>query len=131
MIESLRVNILIVEENAALANLWQQHLERQGGVIRVSHDEDTAIEILRTGEIDVIVANLDLPGSSAMAVADYAAYRQPDARVVFVTASSFFNDVSIFAMSPNACAFLPARTEPEDLAAIVAHHAGKRPTAAE
>ena len=65
-----------------------------------------------------------------MAVADYAAYRHPDARLIFVTATSFFSDGSIFAMSPNVCAFLPARTPPEDLAAVVEFHGNRAPAGA-
>lgn len=81
------------------------------------------MQVLRDRMVDVIVADLDLPGSGAMAVADYAAFRQPEARVVFVTASSFFSDGAVFAAAANACACLPTGTAPGDLAQIVAHHA--------
>ena len=37
----------------------------------------------------------------AMAVADFASYRRPEARVIFVTNTSFFSDGSIFAHSPS------------------------------
>ncbi|MEJ1993141.1 MAG: hypothetical protein P8X50_16030, partial [Maritimibacter sp.] len=50
----------------------------------------------------------------------------PDTRVIFVTSSTFFSDGSIFAMSPNACAFLSAHTPPEDLAAVIEYHAERR-----
>ncbi|EAQ13089.1 response regulator [Rhodobacterales bacterium HTCC2654] len=83
---------------------------------------EAGFDRLREGHVDMIVADLDLPGSGAMAVADYAAYRHPAAKVVFVTASSFFSDGLVFSMSPNACAFLPSKTPPEDLATIVSHH---------
>ena len=83
---------------------------------------EAGFDRLREGHVDMIVADLDLPGSGAMAVADYAAYRHPAAKVVFVTASSFVSDGLVFSMSPNACAFLPSKTPPEDLATIVSHH---------
>ncbi len=82
-----------------------------------------ALAQLRRDSADVIIVNLDQPNEGAMTVADYAAYRHPSARVVFLTARSFFSDGSIFDMSPNACAFLPSATKPEDLATIVTHHA--------
>jgi len=63
-----------------------------------------------------------LENGSALAVADYANYRQPDARVIFVTNTSFFSDGSIFAHSANARAFVPSGTPPEDLAAMVEHY---------
>lgn len=118
---------MIVIENPDLGALWARHLERQGAVVTVVADEDAAMTALRdtdgTDDVDVIVADLDLTGSGAIGVADYAAYRQPGAQVVFVTASSFFSDGSIFSISPNACALLSSRTLPDDLAHVVAHHA--------
>ncbi|WP_292019043.1 response regulator [Maritimibacter sp. UBA3975] len=116
------VDVLIVETDADLGRLWQRHLERQGARATLVRTTETAFDRLRDGHVDMIVADLDLPGSGAMAVADYAAYRHPAAKVVFVTASSFFSDGSVFSMSPNACAFLPSRTPPEDLVAVVTHH---------
>lgn len=119
------MNVLIVEQNPELGKLWENHLLRQGCQVTLSGSEEEALANLHNWEPEVIVADLDLPGSGAIAVADYAAYRYPDARVIFVTASTFFSDGSIFSMSPNACAFLPTRTAPEDLAALVEFH-GRR-----
>jgi hypothetical protein len=69
---------------------------------------------------------LVIEGGSAFAVADFASYRRPDARVVFVTNTTFFSDGSIFQHIPNACAFVPTETPPEDLVAIVEHYAEQR-----
>lgn len=121
------MTVLIVENASDLGALWSKALARQGiEAVVVVADEDAAIAHLHAQPAEVIVVDLDLPGAGAMAVADYAAYRHPEARVVFVTASSFFSDGSIFAHSPNACAFLPARTRPEDLAAVVEFHARRK-----
>jgi DNA-binding response OmpR family regulator len=122
------MDVLIVENTPELGALWAKTLARQGIDAVVVTDEDAAIAHLHAQQPDVIVADLDLPGAGAMAVADYAAYRHPTTPVVFVTASSFFSDGSIFSHSPNACAFLPARTPPEDLAAVVEFH-GRRKAA--
>lgn len=111
--------VLIVEPLPDLGALWANAIARLGATAFVVADEDDAIAHLHANAADVILADLDLPGAGAMAVADYAAYRHPAARVIFITASSFFSDGSIFAHSPNACAFLPAQTSPEDIAAVV------------
>ena len=58
-----------------------------------------------------------LDHGSALAVADFASYRRPDCRVIFVTNTSFFSDGSIFRHCANACAYLQSQTEPADLAA--------------
>ncbi|WP_328591404.1 MULTISPECIES: response regulator [Maritimibacter] len=116
------LDVLIVETDPDLGRLWQRHLEREGARVTLTQTAEAGFDRLREGHVDMIVADLDLPGSGAMAVADYAAYRHPAAKVVFVTASSFFSDGLVFSMSPNACAFLPSKTPPEDLATIVSHH---------
>ncbi|MDF0600865.1 response regulator [Psychromarinibacter sp. C21-152] len=116
------MDVLIVESEAGLAELWRCHLCRQGAAVTVALSEQAAVRILQERAIDVIVLDLVLEGGSAFAVADFASYRQPSARVVFVTNTSFFSDGSIFQHIPNACAFLPSGMPPEDLAAVVDHY---------
>ena len=116
------MKVLIVESDPELAKLWSGHLARQGAEVCHTTDEAGAIEILGNSQPDIIVLNLVLRNGSAFAVADYASYRHPAARVIFVTKSSFFSDGSIFQHIPNACAFLPAATTPEDLAAVIDHY---------
>lgn len=81
---------------------------------------------LYSADFEIIVLDLVLEGGSALAVADFASYRRPDARVIFVTNTSFFSDGSIFAHSPNACAYVQSEAPPEDLAAMVEHYAVPR-----
>lgn len=116
------MQVLIVESNPDLAEVWKRHLERLCGPVAVVGSQDQAIAWLQREHTDVIVLDLVLEDGSAFAVADFASYRQPDARVIFVTSSSFFSDGSIFNLVPNACGFFPLETRPEDLAEIVAHY---------
>lgn len=116
------MNVLIVESRPELGVLWQRHLERQGAVVSLVHGQNEAVEYLSEHAADIIVMDLVLGEGSALAVADFASYRHPNARVIFVTDTSFFSDGSIFNHSSNACAFVPAGTPPEDLAAMVEHY---------
>ncbi len=116
------MRVLIVESNPELARLWSRHLERQGADVQCAEDELAAIDVLRVQPIDILVLDLVLDRGSAFAVADYASYAQPAARVIFVTNTSFFSDGSIFRHIPNACAFLPSATAPEDLAAVIDYY---------
>jgi DNA-binding response OmpR family regulator len=120
------MNVLIVESKAELGSLWCRHLERQGASVAVVQTQEDAIAELRSREYDVIVLDIVLREGSALAVADYANYRCPRARVIFVTNTTFFSDGSIFAHSSNACAYVKTETPPEDLAAIVEHYAAVR-----
>lgn len=116
------MNVLIVESRPELGKLWTRHLERQGYVVTLAQSQDDAVAHLSSDRADIIVLDLVLKQGSALAVADFASYRHPDARVIFVTDTTFFSDGSIFNHASNACAFLPSGTPPEDLAAMVAHY---------
>ncbi|MEH6829883.1 response regulator [Sulfitobacter sp.] len=114
--------VLIVESVPELAEVWQRHLVRQGMQVTSVDGQEKAIAHLSENEIDIIILDLVIEEGCALAVSDYANYRLPDARVIFVTNTSFFSDGSIFAHSANARAFVQSGTPPEDLAAMVAHY---------
>ena len=120
------MNVLIVESRPELGVLWQRHLERQGARVTLVHSQDAAIGARYNTSFEIIVLDLVLREGSALAVSDFASYRRPEARVIFVTNTSFFSDGSIFAHSPNACAYVQSETPPEDLAAMVEHYAALR-----
>jgi DNA-binding response OmpR family regulator len=123
-------NILIVESDGKLADLWRRHMARGGFDVRVATTDQEAIDIISHIDVRVIVLDLELESGGAMAVSDYAAVRRPDARIIFVTRRSFFSDGSIFNLSANACAFVPSGTQPEDLAAMVDHYGQAVPQSA-
>ncbi len=116
------MRVLIVESNQGLGGVWKNHLERLGAEVYLEADEQGAMIFLSEHPVDIMVLNLDMEGGGGLSLADYAAYRRPNTKVVFVTASSFFSDGSVFAHATNACACLPAQTAPDDLAATVEYH---------
>lgn len=116
------MKILIVESESGLANIWKRHLERMGMSVSCACCQSDAIAHLSAHAADIIILDLVLEEGSALAVADYASYRLPHARVIFVTNTSFFSDGSIFSFAPNACAFVQSATPPEDIAALVEHY---------
>ena len=124
------MSVLIVQSRLELGKIWCSHLERAGHAVTLVAGQTTATDWLADNAVDIIILDLVLEEGSALAVADYASYRQPGARVIFVTSSTFFSDGSIFAHSANARAFMPADTAPEDLAALVDHYGNERPSPA-
>lgn len=120
--ESTATRVLIVESVPELAKVWKNHLVRQGMTVRHVSEQEAAIAHLSAHETDIIILDLVIEEGSALAISDYANYRQPDARVIFVTNTTFFSDGSIFAHSANARAFVQSNTPPEDLAAMVEHY---------
>lgn len=117
------MEVLIVETQPELGMLWKSCLERQGMQVSLARNQDDAFEALRNHPFEMIILDLILADGQALAIADYASYRRPDARIIFVTNTSFFSDGSIFQLSSNACAFVQSATPPEDLAAMVQHYA--------
>jgi DNA-binding response OmpR family regulator len=115
------MNVLIVESQADLGRLWQRHLERQKMDVILAVSQEEAVDILHHYAVDIIILDLFLDKGAALSVADYAQYRHPDARIIFVTNTTFFSDGSIFAHCANASAFVPTATPPEDLVALVEH----------
>lgn len=114
--------ILIVAGNPDLAGIWARHLERQKHEVVVKTNENDAVECIRDNPVRVIVLDLMLEKGSAFSVADYASYRRPGTKIVFVTRTSFFSDGSLFRHVPNTAAIVQEDAPPSDLAAIVAYH---------
>ncbi|WP_294613600.1 response regulator [Roseovarius sp.] len=119
------MKVLIVESSPDLGRLWENHMRRQGMEVCLSTDQASAVKALNTRSFDVLILDLVLENGSALAVADLASYRYPDAQVIFVTNTSFFSDGSIFELCANARALLQSDTPPEDLTAMVEHY-GRR-----
>lgn len=117
------MNVLIVESRRALAQLWKRHVLRLGAHVTLAATQSEAIACLADQEFEVVILDLVLGEGSALAVSDFASYRWPKARVIFVTNTTFFSDGSIFQHCANACAYMPSATKPEDLAAMVEHYA--------
>lgn len=114
--------VLIVEHDRERGDRWEASLRSLGlDVLRVT-SQDAAVNVMQNRSVSLLVINLDLAEGSALAVADFACYRHPQAKVIFVTDSSMFADGSIFMHAGNACAYLPASTPSEDLAAMVDHY---------
>lgn len=116
------MDVLIVESSAELAQLWQRHLLRQGADVTIASSGDDAVAQVTDRSFDVIILDLVLAKGSALAVADYVQFRQPESRVIFVTDTTFFSDGSIFALCGNARALVQSSTPPEDLVAMVEHY---------
>lgn len=116
------MNLLIVESREELGVLWYNHLRRNGAEVRLVQTQEEACDAIVDSAPDVIILDLVLSQGSALAVSDFASYRAPEARVIFVTDTSFFSDGSIFRLASNACAFVQSNTPPEDLAAMAEHY---------
>ena len=69
---------------------------------------------------------MELPKGEAIAVADFASYRNPDLPIIAVTARGFFSDGAIFQLVPNARGLLRTPLRLDDMAALIEHYGGRR-----
>ncbi len=116
------MDVLIVEKDPELGRLWTAHIQRMGAQTTLVSKQAVALSMLSEKGYDVLILDFNLDGGDAIALADYASYRRPDMKIIFVTSDTFFSNGSIFEYMANACAMVPDSTPPEDLAALVDYH---------
>lgn len=119
------MQVLIVQASYDLAQTWGRFLERRGLDCTIANDESAARAALRARPFDAVVLDMELPEGAALAVADYAAYRNPEVPIIAVTAQGFFSDGAVFELVPNARGVLNAPLKPADMAALVEHYGGR------
>ncbi len=117
----MQSQVLIVEAQEKLGLLWQKFLIQQGFDVDLAVNQPEAIEKLQFHSWDVLVIDLVMPNASALAISDFASYKNPDISIIVLSASSFFSDGSIFDILPNARGFMNQPVEQDDLAAGVDH----------
>lgn len=119
------MQLLIVEHNPDLAAIWAGFLSRQGVVCTIAGTEADARGALRRQPFDALVLDMELPAGAALAVADFASYRNPDMPIITVTARGFFSDAAILELVPNARGVLRAPLRLDDMAALIEHYGGR------
>jgi CheY-like chemotaxis protein len=117
------LNILVVEKTPARGAMLAILLERLGWQATCTTSAPDALAALDAQPFSGILLNLDIPGNEVLSVPVYAGYRQPDACIVVLTGSGLFHDGSIFRLCSNACAFMGSADRPEDIVAVMDHHA--------
>ena len=73
-----------------------------GHGVTIATGQLDAVRHMSTHGFEAIILDLKLTEGSAMAVANFASYRQPQAHIIAVTSDRCFSDGSIFAHLGNA-----------------------------
>ncbi len=122
------MQVLIVQPSRELAGVWAQFLERRGMRATLAATSAEAFEALRLCGYGALVLDMEMPAGEAIAVADFATYRDPGVPIIAVTAEGFFSDSAIFELIPNARGLLRAPLKLDDMAALVEHYGGRHIT---
>lgn len=109
-----------------LAQMWARFLMREGIVCTIAGSEAQAFSALRQTNYAAIILDIELETGNALAVADFATYRDPDVPIITVTAARFFSGGEVFDLVPNARGMLPSPPRLDDLAAITAHYGSRQ-----
>ncbi|RMF34880.1 MAG: response regulator [Alphaproteobacteria bacterium] len=120
------MKVLIVEHNADLARIWARFLQRNDVEVDLAHSQAEAIKLLRFNHYDALVLQLILPDGGAIAISDYATYRNPEVPIITVTNSGFFSDGSVFNLIPNVRSMMSTPLRPGDLMAMIDHFSDRR-----
>lgn len=119
------VQVLIVEHNRDLGDVWAGFLTREGCACTLACAAAEAYAALRARPYAALLLDMEFPEGEALAIADFATYRNPDMPIIAVTARGFFSDGAIFELIPNARGLLRAPLRLEDMAALVQHYGEK------
>lgn len=105
-------NILIIEDTASIALVFQKWLKKSGMEATIAGTGTEGIEHLRTGKFKAVLLDLDLPDMKGQEVVRLAKEEVLDVTFVIVTASGSIN-VAVDAMRMGAYDFLikPAAEE--------------------
>lgn len=80
--------ILLAEDDDNLRPFLARSLENAGHEVLAFRDGEDAIPVLDTGEIDILVSDLVMPGINGIELARLAKDKAPDLPVIFITGFS-------------------------------------------
>lgn len=87
------MHILVVEDDAQMANLLARGLREEAYEVEVARDGPAALELTRQKNFDVVVLDVMLPGMSGLEVAKQLRCRKEDIGVLMLTARDAVPDV--------------------------------------
>jgi DNA-binding response OmpR family regulator len=88
----MRMRILVVEDEPALAEFLARALKAEGYAVRVVHDGATGERIALGGDVDLVVLDAMLPGKSGFEVLRAVRAREPALPVIMLTARCAVDD---------------------------------------
>jgi DNA-binding response OmpR family regulator len=89
---SIHRDILLVEDEAAIAELLRRVLVRAGYIVRIATDGRQALVELDTARPAVLILDLILPGMSGFNVLEHIHQHQMSVPIVIITANPLHHD---------------------------------------
>jgi two-component system response regulator RstA len=111
------IHVLLVEDDARLASLTREYLERHGIAVSVAHDGESGLREARAHRFDAVLLDLMLPGIGGMEVCRRIRERS-DVPIVMVTARVEEAD-RVMGLEGGADDYVPKPFSPRELLARV------------
>lgn len=117
------MRVLVVEDDAVLRGLWTEVFSEAGHDVAGVDSVGEARARLLARRYDVAVLDLHLGSDSGLSVAMFAAYANPDCKVIMITGSSLFANGELFDMAPSVSTVLRKPVAIDELLAVSEHRA--------
>jgi two-component system response regulator HydG len=121
----VNARILVVDDDQSMCELIQTGLARRGYEVRWCTGAVQALAAMSAGDFDVVVTDLNMPGTSGLELCERATANRPDVPVVVITAFGSL-DTAVAAIRAGAYDFITKPFEIDVLRLIldraVAHH---------
>jgi len=90
------MKILVVDDNASLANSIRRCLEYEDYFVNIAKDGIAALELLDGNHFDLLLTDVHMPGMGGVELAKSAAGRFPKLNIVLMSAYEFPEAASVF-----------------------------------
>jgi two-component system NtrC family response regulator len=110
--------ILVVEDDDSLRRVTQAQLERCGYDTVISADAAAALAVLEKQPVDVVLADLNLPGMSGLELLTRIRSEYPETSVVILTAYGTI-ETAVAAIKAGAYDYITKPVHPDELRALV------------
>ncbi len=84
--------ILIVEDEKSLCLLYDEELSRDGYKVTCAFDADTALELLKSGDFDLIITDIRMPGKDGIELIGRIMGVKGDIPIIINTAYSSYKE---------------------------------------
>ncbi|WP_171060692.1 response regulator [Poseidonocella sp. HB161398] len=115
------MNILIVEDDPNLRDLWGAAFRGERHEVRAEGTAQAARKALMTGGFDLILLDAYLGAASGRAVASLATFGNPGCKMVVVAGSAGLSHSSLMGLSPAVVSVLRKPVDIEHLLAVCGH----------
>jgi DNA-binding NtrC family response regulator len=110
----VKARVLLVEDDRAMGDLLENQLARRGYQTWARHSAADALALLRSQDVEVVVADHNMPGTTGISLCDELTANRPEVPVVVITAFGSL-ETAIAAIRAGAYDFLTKPFEIEQL----------------